>query len=560
MLTVKDALALDVFASARVVAGKNGLDRVVGWVHVSAVPDAPQWLNGGELVLTTSINMPHDEEGRGAYIQAMVDKGVSALVIAIGRYIDHIPEPLRVIAERNNFPLIEIPFQARFVDIARATNELISQGNMAVIERVLNINRVLTQLVLDGGDLKALAVTMAGLITQSISIENDRFESLASHNIAEVDEARRYTLAEGRTNPALLQALEDHGILKQIRSTLRSVQIPKIPEAGLEMERILAPIVVHGDIYGYMWIIADERPLSDLDRMAIESGTTIAALMLFYQEAVQNAEASLKGGLLTQLIHYENSLDASAREAVLNDQALRYGLDLNAPFVLLMLDTRDIKFARQSPPTPTAATTTAARSQKVLQLHRRIDHLVRSSGWRAVSGQFAGQFIILAQKNGDLSAIPHAIHERITNAGLRISVSGVHHGAAQVAEAHRQCVDTLHISRKMGDMRKTLYFHDLGYLHTLYRAGVESVRSNAHIAMLRALVSEHADLFHTLEVYLDEGGNGVKAAEKLSVHRSTLNYRLDKIESICGQHLSDPNARINLQVAVKLFKLFEDDL
>ena len=58
--------------------------------------------------------------------------------------------------------------------------------------------------------------------------------------------------------------------------------------------------------------------LSDLDHMAIESGATIAALMMLYQEAVQSAEASLKGSLLSQLIEGD-----TGREAVLTDQALR---------------------------------------------------------------------------------------------------------------------------------------------------------------------------------------------------------------------------------------------
>jgi purine catabolism regulator len=547
MLTVQQALELEEFNGAHVVAGAHGLDRIVAWVHVSAVPDAPHWLNGGELVLTTSINMPDDTGAQIAYIQAMADKGVAALAIAVGRYIDRIPDELRAAAEHNNFPLIEIPYQARFVDIARAANERISQENMAMIERALHINRVLTQLVLDGGDLKALAVTMAGLINQSISIENERFEALASHNIADVDEARRYTLVEGRTNPLLLKALEERGVLGEIRATLRPVQIPQMPDVGLEMERILAPIVVHGDIYGYLWIIADDRPLADLDRMAIESGATIAALIMFYQEAIQSAEASLKGGLLSQLIQRE-----SGREAVLADQALRYGLDLNMPFVLMMIEVAETRSAPGG---------IQSGSQKLLQLYRHVDRLARVGNWRAVVGQFAGQVVILAQKDAELANIPESIHANAINNGLRIGVSAVQRGAGSVAEAHNQCRDALYITRRMSDPRKTIYFDDLGYLHTLYRAGAESLASNPHIPALRDLMDEHqADLFHTLEVYLDEGGNGVQTAERLSVHRSTLNYRLEKIESLCGVSLSDPAVRTNLQIALKLLRLFQDKL
>jgi purine catabolism regulator len=550
MLTVADALQMEEFAGAQVVAGHAGLSRPVGWVHVAGVPDAPAWLNGGELVLTTAINMPSDPDEQKNYIHAMAEKGVAALALAVGRYIDHAPDHLCEAAEISSFPLIEIPYQARFVDIARATNERIAQENMVLVERALNISRVLTQLVLDGGDLKQLAETLASLVGQSISIENERFEALAAHNIAAFDEARRYTLSEGRTDPRLVRALNERGVLERIKRTLRPVHIPQMPDVGLEMERILAPIVVHGEIYGYVWIIADDRPLSDLDRMAIESGATIAALMMLYQEAAQNAEASLKGGLLSQLIQGGNG-----REAVLSDQALRYGLNLDAPFAMLLIELVEgiVKDGRGS--------------QKLLQLYRRVNRLASMHNWQAVVGQFAGQVIVLAQANSNLSEIANAIHaqssvDQSPIGSVRIGISATHRGAGRVSLAHQQCRDALHIAARLDDeisgKRETVYFDDLGYLHALYRSGAESLNSNPYVPILRRLLHENgADLFHTLEVYLDAGGNSVQTAEILHVHRSTLNYRLARIAEVLDARLNDPAARTNLQIALKLLRLFE---
>ncbi len=534
MLTVAEALQMAEMQGAQVVAGQAGLSREVGWLHIASVPDAPHWLNGGELVLTTMINLPSDPAEQRQYIQAMADKGVAGLALAVGRYVDHAPEHLREVAERNGFPLIEIPYQARFVDIARATNERISQENMAMLERALTIHRALTQLVLAGGDLRQLAVTLADLVGQSISIENERFEALASHNIAAVDEARRYTLSEGYTDPRLIHALEERGILGQIRRTLRPVHIPQMADVGLEMERILAPVVVHGSIYGYVWIIADDRPISELDELAIESGATIAALMLLHQEALQSAEASLKGGLLAQLVEGEQS-----RQAVLADQAMRYGVELNEPFVMLMVEM----LAERG-------------SQKLMQLYRRINRL--SGGWHVIVGQFAGDVLVLAQASTDLAALIETIHAQ--DGHLRIGVSGVQLGVAGVAQAHSQCRDALQIARRLSDSRTTIYFEQLGYLHTLYRAGAAALGANPYVSRLRRLAAEgQSDLFRTLEVYLDAGGNGVQTAELLLIHRSTLNYRLTRIEEVCDVKLNDPQLRTNLQVALKLLRLFDGD-
>ena len=537
MVSVEEILKLPELQSARVVAGCGGLQQAVTWVHNVAVPDAPHWLNGGEFAMTTIINMPSDQQAREQYIRDMVDKQVSALAISVGRNLDSIPQHLSDIAEAANFPLIEVPFQVRFVDVAKQINERIAEENMSMVRRALHINHTLTQLVLEGGDLKQLAHRLAGLLQHSISIETERFDAIATENIAEVDEARRYTQLYGRTDPRLVEALEARGVLPRIRETLRPVHIPPMPDVGLEMERILAPIVVHGEIYGFMWIIADDHSIAELDTMAIESGTMIAALMILYQESVQSAEASLKGSLLSRLIGGE-----SAQETILTDQSLRYGVDLRLPFVMLLIE---------------------CDSLSVQQIYRRINQLVAADGWQAVVGQFAGQVLMLVQADQDIADLARRVQERIETAHngkakARFGISGTRRGAMSVRLAHEQCIDVLHIARRLQPDAYIVRFDDLGYLHALYKAGTESIAGNPYAPLLRKLLDEkQIDLFASLEAYLDSGGNGVATAEKLHVHRSTLNYRLTRIESVLGVRLQNPTVRTNLQVALKLLRLFE---
>jgi DNA-binding PucR family transcriptional regulator len=59
------------------------------------------------------------------------------------------------------------------------------------------------------------------------------------------------------------------------------------------------------------------------------------------------------------------------------------------------------------------------------------------------------------------------------------------------------------------------------------------------------------DLVRTLSAYLEHGGSQAGAAEAISVHRSTLRYRLDRIRSILGLDLSKADTRFNLQLATR---------
>jgi purine catabolism regulator len=536
MLTIEDILTAGLLPGARIVAGRAGLGRQVLWVHNAGVPDAPQWLNGGELVMTTIINLPPDAPAQVEYVEQMEARGVAGLCLTVGKMIDHIPPHIITAAESCGLPLIEIPYTLRFVDAAREIIGRITQGSLDMVRRALSINQQLTRIVLEGGGLHELAAQLAQLVRHSISIETATFDAIATVNIADVDEARRYTQLHGRTDPRLVQALEERGYLPTIRQTLRPVQLPVMADVGLEMERLLAPVVVHGMIYGFMWIIADDHALSEIDLLAIESGATIAALMILYQETAQAAEASLKGSLLSQLIAGDH-----VHHTILIDQSLRYGVDLRLPYRLLVIDVE---------------------SAALTPLYRQINQLASTQGWRVVVGQFAGQIVMLAQEDDHTEAVLARIVERLQNGRKRIShragCSAIMQGSEQVKTAHEQARDALAIGQRIAPYEPLLRFDQLGYLHTLYLAGPRGLTSNPFVPVVRRLREDRSpELLQTLEAYLDAGGNGVLAAEHLHIHRSTLNYRLTRIEQLCQLSLQDPATRANLQVAVKLLRLFD---
>ena len=537
MLTLRDALQLPILSNAKVVAGADGLDRPIRWVYNAGGPNAADWLHGGELVLTTVYNMPDSSAEREDYLRQLADKGIVALVITIGMLVDEIPDHMRLIGDGLGLPLIELPYQTRFVDIAKVINERISEENLDTISRALSIQQRLSRLVLEGGGFPELAEMLADQVGHSISIENDRFEAIANKNIAEVDSARRYTIEHGRTNPLLIEALSVE-YLPRIRASLRPVQLPVMPELGLEMERLLAPIIVQGEIYGYFWIIADVHALSPIDMMAIEIGATVAALLMLYQESLQTAEASLKGSLMAQLIEGDGG-----RRTILSDQSLRYGVDLRLPYRMLLAS-----ISNGQPPKSTRA-------------YRAINEVLTQVEAQAVAAQFAGQVAILAQADQDIDELARALLDRLASdeAGASISVSSALTGAQNVGAAHQQCNEALDINQRLNNPVSIHHFDDLGYILTLYHAEPASLSQNPQVPILRKLLREKAaDLFNTLEAYLDAGGNSVQTAEALHIHRSTLNYRLARIKTICDVDLSSASTRLNLQIALKLMRLFDD--
>ena len=66
-----------------------------------------------------------------------------------------------------------------------------------------------------------------------------------------------------------------------------------------------------------------------------------------------------------------------------------------------------------------------------------------------------------------------------------------------------------------------------------------------------------SQLVMTLSEYLDRGGNYDATARALSVHRSTLKYRLRRIREVSGYDLGVPDTQFNLQLAARAWRTMQ---
>lgn len=72
-------------------------------------------------------------------------------------------------------------------------------------------------------------------------------------------------------------------------------------------------------------------------------------------------------------------------------------------------------------------------------------------------------------------------------------------------------------------------------------------------SVARLMADRHGALLaRTAKAFLDEGGNVVKAAERLGVHRGTLYYRLGRVEEIAGLSLDDGRHRLLLHLGLTM--------
>jgi sugar diacid utilization regulator len=118
-LMVSDVLSRKHFDQAIILAGEEGLNRIVKWVHVVEVTNIGNLLNGDELILSTGVAWKEDEGLFISILNQLVENQAAGLCIEMGTYLAEIPSEVIVIANKNKFPIIIFQKEVPFVEITQ---------------------------------------------------------------------------------------------------------------------------------------------------------------------------------------------------------------------------------------------------------------------------------------------------------------------------------------------------------------------------------------------------------------------------------------------------------
>lgn len=108
----------DYLYGMRILAGEQNMNKIVQWVHTIEDIEASSFLRGGELIFTTGIAK---REGNWLipFVKNLVEKEAAGLVVNVGPYIDRVPVEVLEYANEEHFPILEVPWKTRLVDITR---------------------------------------------------------------------------------------------------------------------------------------------------------------------------------------------------------------------------------------------------------------------------------------------------------------------------------------------------------------------------------------------------------------------------------------------------------
>lgn len=538
MLTVREALALPALQAAELVAGEGGLDKVIRWVHIVDLP-RPKfgWVQGGELLLTSGYGLAEDEHNP---VPLLASRGLAGIVLSLGERFERTPSVLRAAADEHDLPIVETPVELAFIDLTEAILSEILDRQSSVRQQGDQIQRSLMDKVLEGDSLQQVAEALAKILGRSITVESEAFDVLAAAEVGPVDEARVRSVREGRTSPELAEALIERGIYSRLLATRRPNRVPPMPELGMTMERIVAPVLVAQKIVGYVWIISGDRELNDLDELAIAHAATVAAVILLKEREVRRADLERRGDLLEQLLDLTDP-----PKPTLVEEVHRIGFRSDRPFQVLLIEG------------------TPAASEQPQALPRNVERWLEEVNGPAMVGSRGKLVVVLLQSQAPGMGAPLA--ERLVaelshpSLPLRVAVGGPVDQLTALRTSYSQANEALELARLLNRAEATVTFEQLGMFHWLHHLPEELLQGNVYFQAVRTLAahdaSHNSELLDTLEAYLRSGAKATEAAKRLSLHRNTLSYRLRRVEELLELELSQPRTRFELYAAIEAYRL-----
>lgn len=494
---------------ARLVAGAEGSARRIRVVNIMEVPDIVRWMRGGELLLTTAYPVKDDSSALLRLISALDNRGVSALAVKFGPYLAAPPEGMLELADRRQFPLIEIPADVIFNDVLSQVLGTILNRQALELERLVKIHEELTRVMLQGGSIAELAQALYRIINLPVAI---------------VDAHGGVVAAAGNPPAAELQAAQH---------ATNGTEDPSQATAAFRR-----PIMVGSQPGGEVIVWPGCKVLQAWDVMTAERTATMAAVAMAQEKALLSREQRHRVLFLMELVSGRpvNRAEATRRAAAM-------GWDLELPRAAVLVD-----LVAQDLPLRVAGQPAEERLSRVI---------ATAAGRRSVVWALQSGVAVLAEPKPSLeavcTAVRRALASKFPDLQVMIGAGSVYENLEGLRRSYREAVEAVTLGRQLYGNDFVIQNSELGVYCLLGEIPDGELRKHVKEALGPLLAYDernHGDLVHTLEVFLSCHGNRADAARVLCVHYNTLRYRLELIEKLTGGINRNATSRFGLETAL----------
>jgi sugar diacid utilization regulator len=294
------------------------------------------------------------------------------------------------------------------------------------------------------------------------------------------------------------------------------------------------------------------EPASDDDgrRRALEHGSTVLALELSKERATAEVERRLRGDLVEELL--SGGLEAEEAERLAR-QAERLGHRLPQRAWTVLLE----------PDTPESEQLMASRGRQ-----DRLDAVLADLVRRRIPGglmlvRSASAVVVMPEESvpdlaeaEELAGTVLAAAAPILRPGTAsVGVGNLANSVAELARSHHEARQALRLTRRAGGRSRVSSYRSLGAFRLLLEVqSPDALRrfvSEVLGPLLKYAESRETPLLETLEALAAARWIRRAASRALGIHINSMSYRVERIETLAGLKLDDPETRVAIAIALR---------
>jgi len=422
--------------------------------------------------------------------------------------------------------------------------EMTCQQN--TLKRLVQIQNALTEQVVQGQGLKAVVNTLSKVLQLTVLLEDRFFQPLHfAKPLAGSEHDEDFIM------PTLSQEFWMTGpgrtYYREMTHKKKSIELPVLKDVGSLYPRLVAPIVVEEEIFGYLSVGCIRDGLESFERAAITHATTICSVEFLKQLIALKAENGVKGDLIRDLLSNRLLIsDILERASIMG-----YDMSLSCQVMVVSLGRN-----------PTGVL--------LRKLYEVVCGFVNAHNPHIMVLSLDGAVLILAYTQATsnrqflppLSLADAVIHnsEELLGTKVYIGVGRVAYEPKLIKQSYLEALAALRALPQFSDKQSILSFEDMGIFRLLSKAREQDELINFAQELLQPLINydneNNTFLLPSLKLYLDANCSIQKTAKKSYLHPNTLLYRLKRIQEITGFDLNDSEDRLNLQIALRVLQFY----
>ncbi|UUX35319.1 PucR family transcriptional regulator [Fundicoccus culcitae] len=540
MISLKTLLDTPRFSDLKLITDESSInDRIIESVEITETPDVEKFIPKNVLILSTGMVFKNKQENLIPFIDSLIRAESIGLCIKVNRFLNEIDSDVIAYANKVSFPLIIIPDHYPLGSLLHQIMNLVLENRREEIDFALDIQKSFSNLLVQDASNDLLVSELSRIIKTSI-ILLDPFNQI-------IAQSEYFKNHQDRAEHCVTSILNERKVTNRIHGSFLITDLD-----GKLRNVSVHEIRVHTYFSHYLIIVDSEKIPFPTSIFAIEQAALVFQFNLYKNQKVDESLYATEAHLFSDLL--DPQVPTSFNDISWFQGTRGYGYIQSNFYKVIHIISQEMVGE-------TKRAYTVKESEKFFLSYVWLRNNINKYFSNAVviyRSEIPEIVLILQETDSEISNKLESISNNILNlidSKLLFHVGYSVTKSEQIEQSYAQAKLAYNDRIKNSNQDAIIFYKEKGMLQLF-----SDLNQNTLIYYCKSVLKELAypeeesliDLRKTLDIYLKNQCEITQTASDLFIHRNTVKYRINRCEEILGTSVNDPEASLDIRLALEL--------